>query len=199
MAISRSKKRATVSTVPIKFKPFISDFNSIDNLAKSMGKDRPEVVRILVSEALKARRLKSVGRDETLEDVVMAQKKAMTDVLVPMLERLNRVEGQITRLEGRVADGFDHTGRRLGFIVLCIRFVVTEILLCRLLMRDYVHTAYVKFIASVGKPTKDIESNFRARVAAYKAEAGEKLDELTEQSIGDLYSLVETKPGFFGG
>ena len=199
MAISRSKKRATVSTVPIKFKPFIPDFNSIDTLAKSMGKDRPEVVRMLVSEALKARRLKSVGRDETLDDVVGAQKKAMADVLVPMLERLNSVEGQITRLEGRVADAFDHAGRRLSFIVLCIRFVVTEILLCRLLMRDYVHTAYVKFIASVGKPTKDIESNFRARVAAYKAEAEEKLDEMTEHSISDLHYLAETESGFLDG
>lgn len=196
MAISKSKRRATVSNVPIKFKPFIQDFNTIDNLAKSLGKDRPEVVRILISEALKARRLKSVGRDETFDDVVNVQKRAMADALVPMLDRLKSVEGQITRLEGRVAEGFDHTGRRLGFIVLCIRFVVTEILLCRLLMRDYVHTVYMKFIASVGKPTKDIESNFRARVAAYKSEAGEKLDELTEQSIGDLHYLAGTKSGF---
>lgn len=164
-----------------------------------MGKGRPEVVRILVSEALKARRLKSIGRDETLDDVVNAQKKVVADVLIPVLEKLNSVGGQITRLEGRVADGFDHTGRRLNFIALCIRFIVTEVLLCRLLMRDYVHTAYVKFVASVGKPTKDIEYNFRARVAAYKMEAGEKLDELTEQSIGDLRSLAETKSGFLDG
>lgn len=196
MEISRSKRRVTVSTVPIKFKPFIQDFSAIDNLAKSTGKERPEVVRMLVSEALKARRLKAGGRDETFDDVVNVQKRAMADMLVPMLERLKSVEGQIARLDGRVTDGFDQTGRRLGFIVLCIRFVVTEILLCRLLMRDYVHTVYMKFIASVGKPTKDIESNFKARVAAYKTEAGEKLDELTEQSIGDLHSLAETKFGF---
>lgn len=196
MAIQKGKRRPTVSTVPIKVKPFITDFSAIETLAKAQGKDRPEIVRMLISEALKARRLKSVGKDEVLDDVVVAQKKAMMEVIAPLMERLDGLGGQMNRIDGRVAEGFDHAGRRLSFLVLCIRFIVIEVLLCRLLMRDYIHTAYVKIVASSNKPTKDIEANFNSRVVAFKQEAEEKLDELTEQSVSDLHTLAESKSGF---
>jgi hypothetical protein len=196
MAISKQNKRATVSTVPIKVKPFIGDFAAIETLAKAQGKERPEIVRMLISEALKTRRLKSVGKDEALDDVVDNQKKAMLSVLAPVIEKLESVSGQVSRLEGRVADEFDQSGRRINFILLCSRFIVFEMIVCRMLLRDYVHTVYMKFVESVGKATKDVEQNFNARLASYKKEAAANLDELTETGAEALHSLAERKTGF---
>ncbi len=196
MPVTKKRRKVNVSNVPIRFKPFKEDMPTIDNIAKSLGKERPEVVRFLVSEALKARRLKAVGKDETLDDIVDAQKKAVAAALSPVMEKLKGVSGQVTRLEGRVADEFDHAGRQLSFIVLCVRFIVTEVLICRLLLRDYVHTAYVKFVESAGKDAKTIEQNFNVRLSSYKKEAAANLDELTETGAEALHSLAERKTGF---
>ncbi len=169
---------------------------TIDNIAKSLGKNRPEVVRFLVSEALKARRLKAVGKDETLDHIVDAQKKAVAAALGPIMEKLEGVSGQVRRLDGRVADEFNHTGRQLSFIVLCARFIVFEITICRLLLRDYVHTVYMKFVESVNKSTKDVEANFNSRLASYRQEAAANLDKLTEAGVEALHSLAERETGF---
>jgi hypothetical protein len=154
------------------------------------------MIRFLVSEALKSRRLKAVGKDETLDHVVDAQKKAVASALGPVMEKLEGVSRQVTRLEGRVADEFDHAGKQLNFIVLCTRFIAFEVMICRLLLRDYVHTAYMKFVESVNKSTKDVEANFNSRLAAYKKEATANLDELTETGVEALHSLAERKTGF---
>lgn len=196
MVTVKSKRRVNVSNIPIRFKPFKEDMTFIDNIAKSMGKDRPEVVRFLVSEALKARRLKAVGKDETLDGIVDVQKKAVAAALTPLLEKLDSVSKQMDRMDGRVADSFDQTGRQLNFVVLCARFIVSELVICRLLLRDYVHTVYLKLVESVNKSTKDVEANFNTRMAAYKREAETRLDGLTEVGLEPLHTLADAKEGF---
>ncbi len=198
MALTRRGRQPKTADIPIKFKPFRTDLVTIDSLAKAGSVDRPVIVRMLISEAIKNRNLKAVGKDEAMDAVVLAQKKVMADVMAPLMEKLNGVNTDLRRIERRISDEFSQAEKRQDFLVLCARFIVFEILICRLLLRDYVHTAYVKFVASVGKATKEVEANFQARMKAYKMEAGEKLDALTEQSVDDLHDLAETKTGFLG-
>src|SRR3982751_2415674 len=104
MAIQSGRKQATVSNIPIKFKPFIKDFTEIDRMATAEGTDRPTVTRILISERLKQMRLESVGKDVTTQAVVEVQKRAMTDAMAPVVALLEKLIKQQERLEARVAD-----------------------------------------------------------------------------------------------
>jgi hypothetical protein len=53
----------------------------------------------------------------------------------------------------------------------------------------------MKFVASVGQSTKEIESNFDSRVLRYKTVADRHLDELTEAGVSLLHSLANSKNG----
>lgn len=194
MTLIKKKKTPTVADIPIKFRPYRRDFEVIDSIAKAEGKDRPDIVRIIVSDWIRNRNLKAVGKDETLDAVVSAQKNAMNEALTPLFEMIGGLEKNMRRMEGRFTDEFDHSQRQLKFISLCARFIVKEVLICRLLLRDYVHTIYRIFVEKVtDRPAKELEKNFNARVELFSADADQKLEALTETTLGDLHDLAERK------
>ena len=196
MYLMRRGRKPKTADVPITFKPFRTDLVTIDSLAQAASVQRPEMVRKLVSEAIKQRNLKAIGKQEALDDVVQAQKKAMAQVLAPFAEKLNSISNDLRRVEGRIADEFTQAEKRLNFLVLCARFIVFEVFVCRQLLSDYVHTVYMKFVQSINKPLKDIEANFDRRVQKYKAEAAGALDDLSESSVDYLHAMTDESPGF---
>jgi hypothetical protein len=191
MGIIKRKKTASVAEIPIKVKLFRADDTQIKNLSTTLGKTKAEVTRTLVAEALKARRLQAVGKDETSFSVKEIQKKAMSEVLEPLVEEVGKVKDILVRIEGRLVEEFDQAGRQQNFAIMCLRFLVFEVIICRTLLRDYVHTAYKVFVESVGKPTKDIERNFNLRLDNYKKEANTTLDILSEKGAGRLHRLAD--------
>jgi hypothetical protein len=112
------------------------------------------------------------------------------------MEKVTDLESHLTRVEGRIAEEFSHAGTQRNFLVICARFVVTEVLICRLLLRDYVHTAYKKLVEGVGRPVKEVEANFHSRVLKYRAEAEATLNDLTEDTVKDLHDLADSEDGF---
>ena len=196
MALTRRGRQPKTADIPITFKPFGQDFVAINSLAKAGSTQRPEIVRMLVSEALRERRLKAINKDEAMDAVVLAQKKAMAEVLAPFTEKLNTITSDLRRVEGRMATEFTQAEQRQSFLVTAVKCLVFEVFLCRQLLRDYVHTLHVRFVQSLDKPVKDIEANFNRRLQKYKAEVGELLDGLTDESVGDLHTMADTAPGF---
>ena len=199
MALVRRKKGASLANVPIKFKPYKTQLTEIDRLGTAWEKDRPDVVRELLEEALKARRLKQLGKDEATEAVVEAQKRAMTEVLAPFREQLAGLTASVERVEARMIDEFEHASGRLKFIILALRFIVVEVMIARVLLRDYVHTAYKVFVEKVGRPTQEIEANFAKRVETYRGEAEQALDRITDEGIGGLHEMAGRGDVFAGG
>ena len=198
MALVKRKKGANLANVPIKFKPYKTQLTEIDRLGTAWEKDRPDVVRELIEEALKARRLKQIGKDEATEAVVEAQKKAMTEVLAPVREQLAGLTTTVERFEARMIDEFEHASGRLKFVILALRFIVVEVMIGRVLLRDYVHTAYKVFVEKVGKPTHEIEANFAKRVETYRGEAEQALDRITEEGVGGLHEMAGRGDVFAG-
>lgn len=198
MSPTKKTRPAIVADIPIKFKPFRADAAEIKRLAGAWGKSQPDVVRELISEALKARRLKQVGKDEATEAVVEAQKRAMGEMLAPLADQITGLRQITERVEHRMVDEFDHVGGRLNFVILAVRFIVAEVIVCRILLRDYVHTAYRVFVEKLGQKTSELESNFNKRLAAYRKEASQTLDALTEASVNGLHELAATSDGFAG-
>jgi hypothetical protein len=112
MALTKRGKQPKVADTPIKFKPFRTDLTMIDSLAAASGAGRPDIARMLISEAIKARNLKAVGKDESVEAVVRAQKQAMTEVLAPLLDRVNELGGHMTRFEPALPANLSTPGNR---------------------------------------------------------------------------------------
>lgn len=196
MSIRTRKKPVTLSNIPINFKPFITDHTDITRMANATGKSQPTIARELISEALKARRLKAVGKDETTDAVVIAQKAAMADVIAPIVEELKSIRAMVHDVDVRVADEFAHAEVHTNFLMQGVKFIIFEVIICRILLRDYVHTVYKLFAEKVGRPVTDIEKNFKNRMVNYRKEAERELSDLTVKSADRLHQLADHEGGF---
>jgi hypothetical protein len=107
-----------------------------------------------------------------------------------ILLKLERLDGRVHAADCRAADEFERIFGQGKFLSLALRFVVTEVIVCRRLLRDYVYTFYKVFVGKVGKPVAEVEGNFERRVEKYRAEAGAVLDELTEVSVERLHKMA---------
>lgn len=197
MALHTRTRTPRVSEIPIKVKPFIGDHKEIMNLSTASGQPQAQIARDLIAEALKARRMKAIGKDEMSREVVAVQKKAMYQSqdevrkkLDEVLLKLDGVEARVHAADHRAAAEFDRIFNQGKFISLALRFIVTEVIVMRRLLRDYVYVFYKVFAAKAGLPTAKIEENFEMRVGKFRAEAEVTLDELTEQSVERLHVMA---------
>jgi hypothetical protein len=186
-----------VSEIPIKFKPFIGDHKEIMNLSTATGQPQAQIARELIAEALKARRMKAIGKDEMSREVVTVQKGAMYESqagvrkqLDEILTKLEQVDERVHGADCRVAAEFGRAHDQGKFISLALRFVVTEIVICRRILRDYVHVFYKVFIQRAGKPVAELEQNFEKRVDSARVEAEATLDGLSELSVERLHEMA---------
>lgn len=189
-----NKNTARAGRVPVRVKPKAPDFLYIQSAAKAQGKTQPVVAMELISEAIRARNLRAVGRDETGEAVAEIQKTAMrevmTETLAPFVEKLERILRRVDQVDARIVDEFDQARTQRKFLSLCLRFVVVEIIICRLLLRDYVHTVYKVFAEGFKGRTADIHTNFERRVEVFRGDASKELDALTELSVTNLHKIA---------
>lgn len=82
-------------------KPFIDDAKEIDRICKSESATRSRVVRALLREALRARRLRTIGRDASaagIRDVYKEVLRAELTPIIAMLEEDKRVRERHTAL-----------------------------------------------------------------------------------------------------
>jgi hypothetical protein len=108
-------------------------------------------------------------------------------------EILTKLEGIDKRVYGsdcRVAAEFERAHDQGKFISLALRFVVTEVIVCRLLLRDYVHIFYRALIQQLKKPVTELEQNFEKRVGRFRVVAEATLDELSELSVERLHEMA---------
>ena len=197
MALHTRTRTPRVSEIPIKVKPFIGDHKEIMNLSTASGQPQAQIARDLIAEALKARRMKAIGKDEMSREVVATQKSAMYESQAEVREKLDKVLLKLEQVEGRVhaadhrnADEFDRILDQGKFLSLALRFIVTELIIVRRLLRDYIYVFYKVFVEKIGLPSAKVEQNFEARVSRHRAEAEATLDRLTEQSVERLHVMA---------
>lgn len=189
-ALSKKSKEKRLATSSSYAKLYRDDYQGVQNLMKDGGKAEGEVIRQLVAEALRSRRLHAHGIDQTKKQIQIVQKKIMEELLAPVYERLDEQQKIVERVEDRVSEGFEHVGRQADFTFRALRFVIVEVMICRLLLRDYVHTVYKVFMEKIGKPVTEIEKNFKRRLEAFRAEAHGELDALSEGGVTRLQEMA---------
>ncbi len=124
MAVRRSKRTRRLAPKQCFSTLYNDDYKQLLDETKTYKKTEAEVIRELVSEALRSRRLRQAGRDETLsavrnaqQEVVSGEVKELKDVLAQVLDLLRRgatTQDQIL-LETRVINGQNHYALKTMF------------------------------------------------------------------------------------
>jgi hypothetical protein len=198
MPLYQRKRAPRVSEIPIKFKPFIGDHKEIMRLSEASREPQATIARDLIAEALKARRMKAIGKDEMSREIVTVQKNAMSESQHEVKQILRRIEAQVganddalRRLHNAVVEEAEATRAQLGFVARVVRFVVTEVIVCRLLLREYVFVFYWAVVERLGKPVKDIRANFERRVKDFRGHAEEVMDRFDEAAGDHLHGVAD--------
>ncbi len=78
------------------------DDRQVKDIAKAAQSDATKVARMLIEEALTARRLKRDQKDATSEVVAKAQRDAMADSLNPVTRELKAMRGELQAFNDEV-------------------------------------------------------------------------------------------------
>lgn len=88
-----------VATTSSTSKLFVDDFREVGSLAREEKKYRSDVIRELVHEALRQRRLRALGRDESENHVRKIYQETVAGALQPLLQEFALLRQQMTRIE----------------------------------------------------------------------------------------------------
>lgn len=119
MPVTRRKSKRKLAETQSHATLFQDDYRAVNAEIKTMRKSESEVIRTLVSEALAARRLRSIGRDLTTTTVKESQKEVVgegfTEVKNTLAQILSLLRGQGSASEKLASELFVNSGLlRLG-------------------------------------------------------------------------------------
>ena len=92
--VGRPPKKKKVSSYVIHIKLFQDDHLEIERRMKSTKRDRTDIIRGLISAALRYERLAAVGKDEATQSVKLSQWEVVQKALAPVVEVLERLTAQ---------------------------------------------------------------------------------------------------------
>ncbi len=85
----RNRPRLVASTSSTT-KLFVDDLREVSSLSHDEGKSRSDVIRELVHEALRQRRLRALGRDESENHVRKIYQETVAEAVEPLMKELRR-------------------------------------------------------------------------------------------------------------
>lgn len=142
-----------VASMPSTTKLFVDDLREVNSLSKDEGKYRSDVIRDLVHEALRLRRLRAIGRDAGENYVRTIHREVVAECVAPVLKELAELRRHAEILSiscGRKSQGLDtEDSTRIGESL--------SGLLPQILRRVVVTENIVKVLMTVGMQ-KDEES-----------------------------------------
>ena len=96
--VGRPPKKKKVATHVIHLKLFQEDHLEIERRLKATQRNRTDIIRGLVSAALRNERLAAVGKDEATVSVKLSQYEVVEKALAPMAEMLEKLSAQVNTL-----------------------------------------------------------------------------------------------------
>ncbi len=176
MAVRRSKRTRRLAPKQSFATLYNDDYKQVLDEIKTYKKTEAEVIRELVSEALRSRRLRQAGRDETLSavrtaqhEVVSGEVKGLKDVLAQVLDLLRRgatTQDQIL-LETRVIGGQNH-------------YALKTIFDAKEILEEHVLTPA---LAAQGQGEEQIDDAIKEADAEWERETHELSDEIRTDCV----------------
>jgi ribbon-helix-helix CopG family protein len=76
-------------------KLFVDDLREVNALSHDEGKSRSDIIRELVHEALRLRRLQAIGRDHSEDNIRRIHREAIDEGLAPVMEAVAAIRSMI--------------------------------------------------------------------------------------------------------
>jgi hypothetical protein len=176
-----------VASMPSTTKLFVDDLREVNSLSKDEGKYRSDVIRDLVHEALRLRRLRAIGRDEGENYVRTIHREVVAEGVAPVLKELAELRRRAEILStgcGGKSQGFDagdslRTGESLS------------LLLPQILRRVVVTENIVKVLMTVGMQTDEVNpEEIRKQLASHDETGLRQARQSTQALLGDRQQIL---------
>ncbi len=155
-------------------KLFVDDLREVAALTRTENKSRSDIVRELVHEALRQRRLRAIGRDEGEDYIRRIHREAITEGVNPLMV-------SVTELRQTV-EHFSSGSRSDAQSLIRALFE----LMAQLLQRAIVTENIVKVLMTVGMQKDDVSpEEIKKQIAGHNEIGARQSQELTKRFLGD--------------
>ncbi len=174
----RNRPRLVASTSSTT-KLFVDDLREVSNLSRDEEKSRSDVVRELVHEALRQRRLCALGRDESENHVRKIYQETVAEVVEPVIKEFADLRQQLAIVAAQSEVSAKSEGATKNYEVMLT-------LLSHLLRRSIVTDNVVKVLMTVGMQKDGVDSEEIRKQLAVQDETGiQQAHELIQKLPGD--------------
>lgn len=175
----RNRPRLVASTSSTT-KLFVDDLREVSNLSHDEGKSRSDVIRELVHEALRQRRLRALGRDESENHVRKIYQETVAETIAPLLKNFADLRQQLVIVTAQSEDeARSGIAAKTGDVLLA--------LLSHLLRRSAVTESIVKVLMTIGMQKDGVSAEEIRKQLAVQDEAGmQQARELIQKLPGDF-------------
>lgn len=156
-------------------KLFVDDLREVSTLSRDEGKCRSDVIRELVHEALRQRRLRALGRDEGENHVRRIYREAVAEGIEPVMKGLVEL-GQQLMILAEQSEGGAKSAPSSSIHNAMLK------LLPHLLHRSIVTESIVKVLITVGMQKDGVSSEeIKKQLAAQDEAGGQQARELIQK------------------
>lgn len=177
----RNRPRLVASTTN-STKLFVDDSREIASLTRAENKSRSDIIRELVHEALRLRRLRAIGRDEGEDYVRRIQREAVADGVNPLVGEVAEVRQLLEQFSTSSRSESQSLNRGLFD------------LMAQLLQRVIVTENILKVLMTVGMQKDDVSpEEIRKQIAGHNEKGIRQARELMKRVLSDEQTLAPTE------
>ena len=178
---SRDRPRLVASSSST-VKLFVDDLREVGALSRTENRHRSEIIRELVHEALRLRRLRTIGRDEGENYIRRIHQEAIEQGVNPAISAIADVHLLVDKILTTI------TSERQGFdnheLLKTNRAMAA--LMAQLLQREIVTQNLVKVLMSVGMQKDDVPpEQIKRRISDHDEICLQQAQELVKRFFGD--------------
>lgn len=160
----RNRPRLVASTSSTT-KLFVDDLREVGSLSRDEEKSRSDVIRELVHEALRQRRLRALGRDEGENHVRKIYQETVAEAVAPAIKELAKLRQQLA-----IVTAQSEESAKLDSTTKNYEMVLT--LLSHLLHQSIVTENVVKVLMTIGMQKDGVDSEEIRKQLAVQDETG---------------------------
>jgi hypothetical protein len=162
----------------------VDDLREVGNLSRDEEKCRSDVIRELVHEALRQRRLRALGRDESENHVRKIYQETVAEAVEPLMKGFNDLRQQLAVVAAQSEDSTESDiTAKTGDMLLT--------LLSNLLRRSAVTESIVKVLMTIGMQKDGVSAEEIRKQLAVQDETGmQQARELIQKLSGDYPRVI---------
>jgi ribbon-helix-helix CopG family protein len=164
-------------------KLFVDDLREVNTLSLDEGKSRSDLIRELVHEALRLRRLRAIGRDQSEDYIRRIHRETIDEGLAPVIEAIDGIRSMIavSSVDGRSESKGTEYAKTIELLPRT---------LAQLLQKAIVTESVVKVLMTVGMQKDGISAEeIRKNLLSQDEDGVRQAKELMKKYLGDRLTV----------